>query len=256
MEVGQRERGLAVVGMPLGRLRKQARGAVEFLRPEQFSPVVAPPVGLVVVVPDGIEMSGEFAEESTLDYAPHEFDATTDSGIRRPTLLIRRDQQTGPAECGTVLQKLGVVPIPLDYLPLPEIDISRVSDRPYWNYERKMLAAAKLIADKGLDAAIARERNLWVISDEAYEDVIYNGEHVSIASLPGMYDRTIPIYTMSKSYAITGVRVGYFAIKDKALRSRAIKLVLYTTSNVSSIAQYGAIGALGVFAVLAMWWVV
>jgi signal transduction histidine kinase len=61
-------------------------------------------VGLVVVVPDGIEMSGEFAEESTLDYAPHEFDATTDSGIRRPTLLIRRDQQTGPAECGTVLQ--------------------------------------------------------------------------------------------------------------------------------------------------------
>ena len=49
---------------------------------------------------------------------------------------------------------------------------------------------------------------------------------------------------MSKSYAITGVRVGYFAIKDKALRDRALKIVLYTTSNVSSIAQYGAVGAL------------
>ncbi len=93
-------------------------------------------------------------------------------------------------------------------------------------------------------AAIARERNLWVISDEAYEDLLFTGEHVSIASLPGMYERTIPVYTMSKSYAITGVRVGYYAIRDKALRARALKLVLYTTSNVCSIAQYGAVGAL------------
>jgi aspartate/methionine/tyrosine aminotransferase len=93
-------------------------------------------------------------------------------------------------------------------------------------------------------AAIARERNLWVISDEAYEDVVYSGEHVSIASLPGMYERTIPVYTMSKSYAITGVRVGYFAIKDATIRDRALKVVLYTTSNVSSLAQYGAVGAL------------
>lgn len=93
-------------------------------------------------------------------------------------------------------------------------------------------------------AQIARDRNLWVVSDEAYEDVVYKGEHVSIGSLPGMYDRTIPVYTLSKSYAITGVRVGYFAIKDKALRDRAMKIILYTTSNVSSIAQYGALGAI------------
>jgi predicted CoA-substrate-specific enzyme activase len=44
------------------------------------------------------------------------------------------------------LQKLGVVPIPLDYLPLDGVDIGEVSDRPYWNYERKLLAAAKLIS--------------------------------------------------------------------------------------------------------------
>jgi aspartate/methionine/tyrosine aminotransferase len=74
--------------------------------------------------------------------------------------------------------------------------------------------------------------------------VVFNGEHISIASLPGMYDRTIPVYTMSKSYAITGVRVGYFAIKDAILRDRALKIVLYTTSNVSSIAQYGAVAAM------------
>ncbi len=93
-------------------------------------------------------------------------------------------------------------------------------------------------------AQLARDRNLWVVSDEAYEDVVFKGEHFSIASLPGMYDRTIPVYTLSKSYAITGVRVGYFAIKDQALRDRALKIILYTTSNVSSIAQYGALGAL------------
>jgi aspartate aminotransferase len=99
-------------------------------------------------------------------------------------------------------------------------------------------------ADLERIAAIARERNLWVVSDEAYEDVLFNAEHVSIASLPGMYERTIPCYTLSKSYAMTGVRVGYFAMKDAVMRARATKLVLYTASNVSSIAQYGAIGAL------------
>jgi aspartate aminotransferase len=99
-------------------------------------------------------------------------------------------------------------------------------------------------ADLERIAAIARDRNLWVVSDEAYEDVLFNAEHVSIASLPGMYERTIPCYTLSKSYAMTGVRVGYFAMKDAAMRARATKLVLYTASNVSSIAQYGAIGAL------------
>lgn len=99
-------------------------------------------------------------------------------------------------------------------------------------------------ADLERIAALARERNLFIFSDEAYEEVVFEGEHISIASLPGMYERTIPIYTMSKTYAITGVRIGYIAIKDPVLRSRATKIVLYTASNVSSIAQYGAIGAL------------
>jgi aspartate aminotransferase len=93
-------------------------------------------------------------------------------------------------------------------------------------------------------AAIATERKLWVISDEAYEDIIFKGEHVSIASLPGMYDRAISIFTFSKSYAITGLRLGYFVLPDKVLRDRAIKVVAYTTSNVCSVVQYGGIGAL------------
>ena len=93
-------------------------------------------------------------------------------------------------------------------------------------------------------AAIARERKLWVISDEAYEDVIFDGEHVSIASLPGMYERTIPLYTFSKSYAMTGLRLGCEAIRDATIRYRAEKLIFYTASNVASVVQFGGIGAL------------
>jgi aspartate aminotransferase len=99
-------------------------------------------------------------------------------------------------------------------------------------------------ADLERIAEIAKERDLWVLSDEAYEHVIFKGEHVSIASLPGMYERTVPIYTFSKSYAMTGLRLGYFAIHDKTLRGRAIKVIAYTTNNVNSVVQYGGIGAL------------
>jgi aspartate aminotransferase len=94
-------------------------------------------------------------------------------------------------------------------------------------------------------ADLARAHDLWVISDEAYEDVVYDGAaHVSIASLPGMYERTVPVCTLSKTYAATGVRVGYLAVHDEGLRDRLQKILFLTTSNVSSISQQGAVGAL------------
>jgi aspartate aminotransferase len=94
-------------------------------------------------------------------------------------------------------------------------------------------------------AAIVKERNLWLISDEAYEDVVFDGgQHISPASLPGMYERTIPFYTFSKSYAMTGLRLGYVAARDAKLRERMKKALFYTASNISSVVQYGGIGAL------------
>jgi aspartate aminotransferase len=99
-------------------------------------------------------------------------------------------------------------------------------------------------ADLDRIAAIARMRDLWVISDEAYEDVVFEGEHISIASLPGMYERTIPLYTFSKSYAMTGLRLGYVSIKDPVVRDRAKKVLFYTASNIASVVQFGGIGAL------------
>jgi len=94
-------------------------------------------------------------------------------------------------------------------------------------------------------AALCRERNLWLISDEAYEDVIYDdAEHVSPGSLAGMYERTISVFTMSKSYAMTGLRLGYVALADAKLRERMKKALFYTATNVSSVVQYGGVGAL------------
>jgi aspartate aminotransferase len=100
-------------------------------------------------------------------------------------------------------------------------------------------------ADLEAIAELAKEKDLWVFSDEAYEDVVFDGEQISIASLPGMYERTIPIYTMSKTYAITGLRMGYVAVKNQTMRDRVRKVLYYTVSNTSSLIQYGAAGALG-----------
>jgi len=92
--------------------------------------------------------------------------------------------------------------------------------------------------------AMAEARGLWIVSDEAYEDLIYTGDgHVSVASLPGAYERTVSVFTLSKTYAITGLRLGYVVARDPALRERMMKVLVYTASNVSSIVQYGGIGA-------------
>jgi aspartate aminotransferase len=92
--------------------------------------------------------------------------------------------------------------------------------------------------------ALCRERGLWLVSDEAYEDVVFEGELVSAASLPGAYERTITMFTFSKSYAMTGLRLGYIVASDAQLRERMKKVLFYTASNISSVVQFGGIGAL------------
>jgi len=92
-------------------------------------------------------------------------------------------------------------------------------------------------------AAFAIERDLVVIADEAYEDLVYDGEHISIASLPGMAERTITSYTFSKSYAMTGWRAGYTVAKEPFMTALR-KIVLYSTNGVSTPVQHAMIQAL------------
>ncbi|QNI31057.1 aminotransferase class I/II-fold pyridoxal phosphate-dependent enzyme [Alloacidobacterium dinghuense] len=92
-------------------------------------------------------------------------------------------------------------------------------------------------------ASFARKHNLIVIADEAYEDLVYEGEHVSIASLPGMAERTISTFTFSKSYGMTGWRVGYLVAKEPFITGLR-KLVLYSANGVSTPSQWAALEAL------------
>jgi aspartate aminotransferase len=93
-------------------------------------------------------------------------------------------------------------------------------------------------------AAFARERGLAVISDEAYEDLVYEGDPcVAIASLPGMYERTITVFTLSKSYSMTGWRLGYL-IAPEHYQSAIKTVVLYTTNGVSTPTQWAGLEAL------------
>jgi aspartate/methionine/tyrosine aminotransferase len=92
-------------------------------------------------------------------------------------------------------------------------------------------------------AEFAKRHDLVVISDEAYEDLVYDGEHVSIASLPGMSERTISTYTFSKSYAMTGWRIGY-AVAHEPFMTALRKMVLYSTNGVATMVQWAAVEAL------------
>lgn len=92
-------------------------------------------------------------------------------------------------------------------------------------------------------AQFAREHNLVVIADEAYEDLIYEGKHFSFATLPGMAERTITCYTLSKSYGMTGWRVGY-AVAPEPWMTGIRKIVLYSTNGVPTPIQYAALAAM------------
>jgi aspartate aminotransferase len=91
-------------------------------------------------------------------------------------------------------------------------------------------------------ARFARERDLVVIADEAYEDLVYDGEHVSIASLDGMFERTITVFTLSKSYAMTGWRLGYTVAAEPWMTGLK-KTTLYSSNGVSTPTQWAALAA-------------
>jgi len=92
-------------------------------------------------------------------------------------------------------------------------------------------------------AKISLDKDLIVISDEAYEKIIYDEKHHSIASFPGMKERTIVINTFSKTYAMTGWRIGY-ALGNEEIIKEMIKVQEHIAACASSISQAAALAAL------------
>jgi aspartate aminotransferase len=97
--------------------------------------------------------------------------------------------------------------------------------------------------DLSVVAEVARERNIVVLSDEIYGRILYTGQHESIATLDGMLDRTIMLDGWSKTWAMTGWRLG-FGVFPTELVPHVERLISNSVSCTSSFAQQAAIAAL------------
>ena len=102
-----------------------------------------------------------------------------------------------------------------------------------------MLSREQLVAV----ADFAKAHDLTVIADEAYEELVYEGEHVSMASLPDMHERTITVHTFSKTFSMTGWRIGY-VVAPPPFMEFLRKLVLNTVNGVSTPTQFAALAAI------------
>ncbi len=92
-------------------------------------------------------------------------------------------------------------------------------------------------------ATFVKEKNLWVISDEIYEKLTYEGEFISFATLEGMDDRTITVNGFSKTYAMTGWRIGYAYGPEEVIKMM-VKVQQHTATCVPAFVQKAAIAAL------------
>ena len=93
-------------------------------------------------------------------------------------------------------------------------------------------------------AAVAVRHDLIVISDEVYEEILFDGaSHISIASLPGMAERTVTMFAFTKSYAMDGWRLGYLAAPAAAVPA-LLKITANDVTHVNTFVQEGGLAAL------------
>ncbi len=92
-------------------------------------------------------------------------------------------------------------------------------------------------------AQVIREKDIFVISDEIYAELTYRGKHISIASLPGMQERTVLINGFSKAYAMTGWRLGY-ACAPENIMEQMLKIHQFAIMCAPTTSQYAAVEAL------------
>lgn len=92
-------------------------------------------------------------------------------------------------------------------------------------------------------AAVAREHNLLVLSDETYCDLVYEGQHTSMGALPDMAAATVSMFSFSKTYAMTGWRVGWVVAPPDVVQTMNV-LQEHVVSCASAVSQYAALAAL------------
>ncbi len=152
----------------------------------------------------------------------------------------------------SVVNYLGAKPI---YVPLKEENefrldpddvrkaVTKKTKMIMINYPHNPCGSSLLKGEVKELAEIAKEHDLWVLSDEVYSKIVYGGEHHSIVSEPGMKERTILLNGFSKTYAMTGWRLGY-AVGNKEVIENMVKLQVNIVSCVAAFIQRAGIAAL------------
>ncbi|HKG79660.1 MAG TPA: pyridoxal phosphate-dependent aminotransferase [Pyrinomonadaceae bacterium] len=115
----------------------------------------------------------------------------------------------------------------------------------YYNTPQNPSGVVFTLEEAKAVAEFAQEHDVVVIADEAYEDLVYDDDHFSIASLDGMFERTITCFTFSKSYAMTGWRLGY-AVAPEPWMTGLRKATLYSSNGVSTPTQWAGLAALSI----------
>ena len=153
----------------------------------------------------------------------------------------------------SMIKFTGATPVPMQLLEdkayHPDLDdlAKKITDRTrliILNSPENPCGSALTRDELGTIANLAiRWDGLYVMADEIYKDILYTGEHHSIAAFPGMAERTIILDGFSKSYAMTGWRLGY-GIMPEELVPHIVKLAVNSVSCAASFSQIAAVAAL------------
>ena len=207
-------------------------------------------------------IADKLAQENALDYSPEDEIIVTNGvsegimitmqGLLNPGDEVMLLDPVFPAYEAAIRLAGGVpVPIPVSCEDTYQPDISDFEAR--LTSRTKMLIFCNPCNPTGITlkpatlakiADFAIRKDLLVVSDEIYEKIIYHGQTIkSIASLSGMRDRTITLNGFSKTYAMTGWRIGYLAAVAPIIQS-LIRVHQYSVVCSTSFAQWGALAAL------------
>ncbi|TZE80897.1 pyridoxal phosphate-dependent aminotransferase [Calorimonas adulescens] len=133
-----------------------------------------------------------------------------------------------------------------NFILRPDILESNITERTkvlILNYPNNPTGAIMTRDELAAIAEVVKRRDLIVISDEIYSELTYGVDYTSFASLPDMWDRTITVNGFSKTYAMTGWRLGYIAAPEGFIKEM-VKVHQYTVTCAPSMGQYAAIEAL------------
>jgi aspartate aminotransferase len=204
----------------------------------------------------------KFKRDNGLDYAPDE--VTVSCGAKHTlynlfmALVNPGDEVLIPSPYWVSypeqIRLLGGVPVPVATLEATGFDLDPAELRRAVTPRTKMIVldspgnpTGAVFSPAALAevAQLAVERDLWIVSDECYEALTYEGRHVSIASLSAeVKARTIVVNTCSKAYAMTGWRIGYAAGPKPVIKAMT-DVQSQVTSNPASVSQWAAVEALG-----------